>query len=327
MKNNYKKIVFTLLIISGFFTGLISTGYCQIQKFERLAEEIEKLAGLETDLSKKIDQKFQQLQKKSAQIAKLKAKESDNLISNRKLQTLLRDSKALANDLDLFESTRNVLKDSLKNRSAEILKLIDNELVAMFRETKVYPRGSKQYKDGAKRLSDLYGFRLEYQQYVKSDFNAPVQLVAIEIKESDSKDILKTKIDLLKDQQDYLMSIKLVINDRLIKSREWAELTNLAGDLIEDIQIHQTRDEAIVTTNSKAAAANVTSEGSGRTFDDLSNLNSKSISSELLIPIEIADLFQLQPDQLEEQIKKLNNLQLLIQSRADSLAKIIKKRQ
>lgn len=327
MKNNYKKIIFTILITSGFFTGLISTGYCQIQKFERLAAEIDKLAGLETDLSKKIDQKFQQLQKKSGQIAKLKAKESDNLISNRKLQTLLRDSKTLANELDLFESTRNVLKDSLKNRSEEILKLIDNELVTMFRETKVYPRDSKQYKDGAKRLSELYGFRLEYQQYVKSDFNAPVQLVAIEIKESDSKDILKTKIDLLKDQQDYLMSIKLVISDRLIKSREWAELTNLAGDLIEDIQIHQTRDEAIVTTNSKAATENVTFAGSRRTADDLVNLKSKSISTELLIPIEIANLFQLQPDQLEDQIKKLNDLQLLIQSRADSLAKIINKRQ
>ena len=324
MKNNYQKIIITLLISSGFLSVLISNGYCQIQKFERLAAEIENLAGIEKELSKKIDRKFQQLQKKSGQIAKLKAKESDNLLSNRKLQTLLRDSKGLANDLDLLESSKSVLKDSLKNRSVEILKLIDNELVMLFRETKVHSRDSKQYKDGAKKLSDLYGLRLQYQQYVKSDFKAPVQLAAIEIKESDSKKILKTKIDLLKDQQDYLMSIKLVLGDRIIKTREYAELTNLAGDLIDDIQLHHTRDEAIVTTNSRVEAANVTF---GEVDRQKKNDLGQNISNELLIPIEIGNLFQLQPDQLEDQIKKLNDLQLLIQSRADSLAKIIKNKQ
>jgi hypothetical protein len=319
--------IFGLMILATFFLYNLSDGFGQVQKFESQKIQLNQFINEEKTLSQKIDQKFQELQKKSKQIAKLKSKESENILSNRKLQNLLRDSKDLANELDKLESERKELKNQLVNKSKEFIKLIDNELIKEFRKTKNYDRNSSEYKEGVDKLSSLYHDRIEYQPYIKREFNNPIQLFPIEIKQSDSEEILKTKMDLLNDQKDYLLSIKFIIEERLYQTKEWMELTNLAGDLIEDIQLFQTHDEAIISSNNRSSATRATLDAENQ-FNETDYGKTVAgewiVPNELLIPIEINNLFQMGPEQLEDQIKKLNHLQIQIQTKADSLAKIIK---
>ena len=62
-----------------------SIGFCQIQNIDELQKEINVLVKNEKEISRNIEKKLQELEKKSEKIKNIKSKESGNLLSNRKL--------------------------------------------------------------------------------------------------------------------------------------------------------------------------------------------------------------------------------------------------
>ena len=106
------------------------------------------------------------------------------------------------------------------------------------------------------------------------------------------------------------------------KSEEWSNLTYLAGDLIEDLQVQQNQDETIVSSNATASAITF---DTGPESKDLRIGNEVFSKNEILIPIEFDNIYQLDREQLLEQIKKLELFQRLIKTKVDSLSSIINK--
>jgi hypothetical protein len=313
----FKIYIFSLLIL--IFSAPILFG--QIQYFESQTKEIDQLVKEEEKISKQIDKRLSDLKKKTSEITKIKSKNSENILTNRKLQNLLSDSKEIANELDNLEERKNQLNISINNNCTELVNLLDSELVVIFRKTKSSDRNSKLYKNGLKELTDLYQLRSDYIKYIdQSDYS--IRLIPIELTQEETKESLKSKLDLLRDQEDYLSSINVIIKEKLSKSEEWSNLTYLAGDLIEDIQVQQNQDETLVTSNALLSA--VTLE-TGPESQDSRYSNEAFSTNEILIPVEFDNIYQLDREQLQEQIKKLEQFQLLIKTKVDSLSYIINK--
>lgn len=305
---------------STVFLFCTSLSFSQIQSIETESKSIERLQQKKENLDKKIAQKLKILKKKSAEISKIKSGKSDNYFKRKKLQSLLQESKEVADQLNRLEAERETVRSELDAKTVAFRKLIDAELLSTFRITKARNKKSSEYKNGVKKLSNLFQLRAKYLPQNRGVPDYPNLLVPVRITALDDSQTVKEKMDLVKDQEDYLHSISLILREKIKVVKEWAGLTQVAGDLLEDIQVQQTRDETI-------GNASALTMGGTRAQADYSTESVKAAGTDqgdVLIPIELENIFKLKPEQLSVKIGKLEQMEKRIQSQADSLAKIVK---
>ena len=213
------------------------------------------------------------------------------------------------------------MQNELNVKTNAFRKFLDAELLATFRTTKRFNNKSPDYKNGVKKLSRLFELRAKYlpQNRAIPDYSGALMPVLIDAQ--DDSQTVEEKIDMLKDQEDYLHSISLIMKEKIKTAKEWAGLTQVAGDLLEDIQVQQTRDETIGKANALTTGE---TRALGLTAESDLVKNAGMDQGNILIPVELENILSLKPEQLSGQISKLEQMGKRIRVRADSLAEIIR---
>ncbi|HDL17999.1 MAG TPA: hypothetical protein ENH29_02995 [Bacteroidetes bacterium] len=307
--------------LSGLFFFAASSSFGQIQRIKAESKTIEGLQQEKMNLDKKIARKLKILKKKSAEISRIKSDKSGNYFRKRKLQSLLQESKEIADQLNRLQAEREKLQNELNVKTNAFRKFLDAELLATFRTTKRFNNKSPDYKNGVKKLSRLFELRAKYlpQNRAIPDYSGALMPVLIDAQ--DDSQTVEEKIDMLKDQEDYLHSISLIMKEKIKTAKEWAGLTQVAGDLLEDIQVQQTRDETIGKANALTTGE---TRALGLTAESDLVKNAGMDQGNILIPVELENILSLKPEQLSGQISKLEQMGKRIRVRADSLAEIIR---
>jgi len=323
----FKQIIIAVFVLC--VGALQKCAIAQVDSIQILIKDIDQSRNSVINLQNTIEKKTNILLKNSAEIEKIKSKKSENIITSNKLQELLAQSKLVSEDLDSLEEQLNLHNKLIETKAEALLKKVDSEMLLLFRSHAGIQRKSNLYSAVIKELETLYNIRRRYKILITDNHRIPTELQNIEIKDEFLGKSIAERIDLLKDQQDFLQSIVLIIDDKLRMAKDWIRLSQQASDLLEDLRLQQTNDENIYSSETKTAK-NGLDPNIDITFggNAIGTTRSKEVGTETLaLPLNFDSIFLSSPERMKSQIQLLEDYKNQLTCKADSIAKIIKEYQ
>ncbi len=286
--------------------------------FEVLELRLERLAAAIEQHSNKRDTLQKQLDSRAAEIEELKEKQSINFIERKRLETLLKESQDLSNEIAAADRQLREARQRFQQTGRQLLDVYDAEINRLLSalekdESKAGRRYSQiqQLRERKKKVQVRVGLQ-------RLETVAPGKL---EIEPDDSPRKIRQKGDLLKDQEEKYRRLSQQFEARAGKLKKEFNLRNRIGDLVTDLAVFDQQEEAV----GDPTVGRSTEQLSGIDNAPLREESSVATESGYLVGQKDFDFASMSPEQLEEAIAELQRLQQRAESQADSLANEAKK--
>ncbi|MFQ5751532.1 MAG: hypothetical protein ACE5HI_05995 [bacterium] len=304
-------IVMFLTSVATLFSQESSLDYFE-QAFAQIDSNIAHRNAQRTALTRKV-------QAYAEQIQELKTKEQLNYFQHQRLESLLKDSQDLSNQIESIDSELRALNKKFRTSGNKLISLYESEIKQSLKNLEKKNISSKLRQTYFQKIASLRTKKERVQQKIGRIEFKEFTLSKLQIEPDDSPKQIEQKADLLKDQEDKLRRFASQLNKQTRQLKREMEIRNRMSDLVTDLAVFDQQEEALGNVSAASGEALEVADQEDR-FVGIKDKN-KLIEENLIVGQKDFDFANLSAEQLDEVIENLNKRQKRMQSQADSLAR------
>lgn len=315
-KRKFDLLYWGILILTILITPLASL-YSQDSSIINLENEFSKIGSSISQLSSQRQKLSELVQAYATEIQELKNKDKINYFQRQRLEGLLKDSHDLSKQIETIDSEVQSLNKLYRKTGNQLIRLYDSDINKTLKDLEKKELSPELRQNLIVKIEALRAEKEDVKRKIAPDDLREFRLLRLKIEPEDTPKQIRQKADLLKDQEDKILSLTNQINRQTNELQKELEIRTRIGEFMTDLALFDQQEEALGDVNVSEEALNVVRENQPAT--DFT-MDPKFIQENLLVGQRNFDFSSLSSEQLEDVIDNLKESQSRLHALADSLA-------
>jgi len=259
-----------------------------------------------------IDSLKRQISERSKRIETIENPDSRGYLEQRKLEKILQESQRISTQVAKLEKQQRTVSEKLERN----IRLLRSGYESMLEMKISAISAAESSEDKQEQYAALEGLRNRLYELKSQNQEAQYHLdmPALAISSEDSPAKIRQKADLLKDQEDKIRLVSLLLLKRRNDFKKELKLRVRLDDLMTDLALFDQQDEYLANFSAPKSAAVYSSD---RIEVDLTSASTKTLYFDVKQPFNYKSL---SIDEVEYLIKDLAQQEEILRAKADSLS-------